>query len=258
MSASEHGQGSPVLLLHGQPGDNHDWDLVVGELAGRAHALVPDRPGYGRTGGPAGSIAANTGAVCALLDAHGLERATIAGYSWGGAVALDLAQRHPERVHALVLISSVGGTGSIDELDRVLSAPVVGPLLSLGGLVALRADRVRRQLDPRHVPADPSAVDRLPDGWLGAWRSFMIEERTLIEELPTITARLASTDVPAVVMLGELDRVVRPRSQEAMASQLPRSRLVRVARCGHLLPRDVPGLVADIILATADGTSDMM
>lgn len=134
---------------------------------------------------------------------------------------------------------------------------MVGPLLSLGGLVALRADRVRRQLDPRHVPADPSAVDRLPDGWLGAWRSFMIEERTLIEELPTITARLASTDVPAVVMLGELDRVVRPRSQEAMAAQLPRSRLVRVARCGHLLPRDVPGLVADIILAAADGTSDM-
>ena len=256
MFTAEHGGGAPVVLLHCQPGDSHDWDLVVDHLDGRARALVPDRPGYGRTGEPAGGIARNTDAVLGLLDAAGIDQATVAGFSWGGAVALDLAQRHPDRLRALVLVSSVGGTGSIDDLDRLLGAPVIGPLLSLGGLVALRVDRIRRLLGPRHAPADPVALDRLPDGWLRSWRSFVIEERALLEELPAITASLGRTQVPAVVMLGELDRVVRPRSQEAMASELPRAEVLRIPGCGHLLTREVPHLVADVIAAAAGAARD--
>jgi len=251
MVADEHGRGAPVVLLHGQPGDGHDWDDVIERLGGRVRLLVPDRPGYGRTGGPAGTVAGNVGAVCELLDRNGIERAVLVGFSWGGAVALSVAQRHPDRVTALVLVASVGGPGSVDDLDRVLGARLVGPLLALSGLMVLRASRVRRLLASAHSPRDPSAVARLPDRWLSSWRSFVTEQRALLAELPGITAALRFTDVAAVVLLGEADRLVRPRSQAALAAELPRATLVRVAGCGHLLTREVPDVVAEVILDAA-------
>ena len=245
--ALDHGRGPVVVLLHGQPGDRHDWDRVVAHLDGRVRTLVPDRPGYGRTGGSAGSIRANGDAVIELLDRSGVEQATMVGYSWAGAVVLDLLQRHSDRVGAVVQVSAVGGRGSIDDLDRLLAAPIVGPALSFGGLVALRVERVRRILAPSHAPIDPSAVDRLPDGWIGSWRSFVIEERALLAELPGITRRLAPAGRPATVLIGTADRVVRPASQEAMAADLG-AEVVRVPGRGHLLTLEAPDVVADAIV----------
>jgi len=173
------------------------------------------------------------------------------GHSWGGGVALEVGLRHPGRVRALVLVSSVGGPGSMGTLDRLLGAPVLGPALALGGLAALRAGRVRRLLAAGYAPAFPAAVDALPDGWLGSWPSFVAEQRALLRELPGITERLDQIAAPSVVMMGTADRVVRPSSQEALAAGLPGADLVRVNGCGHLLPREAPGLVADTIVRMA-------
>ena len=239
-----------MVLLHGQPGDAHDWHRVVEALSGRVRCIVPDRPGYGKTGGPAGSIAANADAVCDMLDRCGVHQATIVGYSWGGAITLDLAQRHPKRVNGVVLVSAVGGEGSIDDLDRLLAARIVGPALSLGGLLALRAERIRRHLVPLEPTPDPAAVDRLPDGWLGSWRSFVVEERALIRELPTITSRLGRLQGRAVSIIGTADRVVRPHSQRDLAARIG-AEVVSVPGRGHLLALEVPELVADVIVRVA-------
>ena len=249
--ADEHGQGPPAVLLHGQPGDRHDWDGVGAELAGRVRALVPDRPGYGRTGGRAGGPAANADAVVRLLDARGIDRAIVVGHSWAGAVALELALRHPVRVTALVLVASVGGPGSTGDLDRLLAAPLLGPVLALGGLALLRAGRVRRLLAAGYAPTVPAALEVLPAGWLASWPSFVAEQRALLRELDGITARLPAVAVPAVVMVGGMDRVIAPASQEALAGLIPDAELVGVPGCGHLLPREVPSLVAARIVQLA-------
>ena len=55
LSADIHGTGRTVVLLHGQPGGRHDWDHVVASLDGRLRLLIPDRLGYGATGGRAAS-----------------------------------------------------------------------------------------------------------------------------------------------------------------------------------------------------------
>jgi pimeloyl-ACP methyl ester carboxylesterase len=253
MVAEEHGDGPVVLLLHGQPGVGQDWSRVVEALDGDLRLLVPDRPGYGRTGGPAGGCGANADAVIDLLDRRGIERVTVAGHSWGGAVALDLAQRHPDRVSAIVLVASVGGTGSIGRVDRLLAAPVVGPLLAFATLSALRAGRIRRAVSAVAAPRDRSAVDSLANGSLGPWHSVVAEQRALLAELPAIAARLDRTDVPAVVVIGDADRVVSPASQEALASRLRRAEVIRVPGYGHLLPREAPDVVADAIRRAAGG-----
>lgn len=239
-----------MVLLHGQPGDGRDWDAVVDQLAGRVLALTPDRPGYGRTGGPAAGFAANADAVAGLLDRRGLSRATLVGHSWGGGVALAVAQRHPDRVHGLVLVSSIGGEASLGPVDRCLAAPVVGPLLTIVGMTALRAAAVRRLLASVHAPGNPKAVESLRPGWTSSWRSFVAEERWMLRELPGLVAALPAVRAPAVVVLGEADRVVRPASQEALAVQLSAD-VVRLAGFGHLLPREAPAQVAEAILRIA-------
>jgi len=224
---------------------------VVDALDGGVRLLVPDRPGYGRTGGPAGGCQANADAVIELLDRTGIERVTVAGHSWGGAVALALAQRHPDRVTAIVLVSSVGGPGSIGRLDRLLAAPVIGSLLAAAGLTALRANRVRRAVATVAAPRDRTAVDSLAQGSFGPWRSVVAEQRALLHELPGISARLDRTDLPAVVIVGSADRVVSPASQEALAARLPRAEVIRMGEYGHLLPREAPGVVAEAIRRAA-------
>jgi len=238
MEVDDRGAGPPVVLLHGQPGDRHDWDDVVVSLAGRARTLVPDRPGYGATGGRAGGFAANTAAVIELLDRTGLPRAVVAGHSWGGGVALDLAERHPDRVDALVLVASVGGRGSIGRVDRVLGVALLGDLLSLGGLVALGVPPLRRRVAARSAPDDPGHRLR------PSWRSFMVEQRALLHELPAISDRVDAIRMPAVVVMGEADRIVRPSSQEALAGRLPRASLTVLPGVAHMSPFTDPAALA--------------
>jgi 3-oxoadipate enol-lactonase len=253
LAVSDRGSGPPVVLLHGQPGTGYDWEPVAARLADHLRVLVPDRPGYGRTGGRAVGVAANTELVVDLLDRLQVERAVIGGHSWAGAVALDLAARHADRVGGLVLVGSVGGSGSIDRLDRLLALPLVGPALSMMGMATLRFSRKARQaahLDWRVGPDVPSPLET---GLYRSWRSFVIEQRALVQELPAIATAIAQLEVSAVVVVGERDRVVPPSSQAALANVLPRARLVAIAGVGHLLPNEAPEQLASVIEALVMG-----
>jgi pimeloyl-ACP methyl ester carboxylesterase len=232
------------VLLHGQPGGRRDWDLVVDALAGRVRVLVPDRPGYGVAGGPAGGFAANAAAVVDLLDSCGASDAVVVGHSWSGGVALALAERHPGRVAALVLVGAVGATGSVALADRLLATPIVGDALALGGLTAIGVRPVRRLLAP-------SAIDAaVGEGWWRRWRSFMTEQRAMLRELPGIASHLGDVRAPAIVVIGEADRIVRPSSQDALAAAV-RAEVVRVPGAGHLVPRERPEAVAEAIVRAA-------
>ena len=264
LSFTDRGRGPAVVCLHGQPGRGTDWLAVADLLASRLRVIVPDRLGYGQTGAPAAGIAANADSVVDLLDQLGLEQAVVAGHSWAGAVALDLAQRHSERVPALVLVGSVGGDGSIDPIDRVLGLPLLGPGLSLAGLSALgvlgslRAPRVRRLVASRALPSAPELVDRvvanLSLDLVRDWRSFVVEQRSLLVELPAIVARIPHVTQPAAVVVGATDRVVSPRSQAALAAALPAGRLISLPGVGHLVPQEAPNAVADAVLGAVAGT----
>jgi pimeloyl-ACP methyl ester carboxylesterase len=260
----DRGDGPAVVCLHGQPGRGKDWSAVAERLTSRLRVIVPDRLGYGATAAPADGIAANANAVVELLDELGIAEVVVAGHSWAGAVCLDLAQRHPERIRALVLAGSVGGPGSVDRVDRMLGLPLVGPLLTIAGLGALgavsslRGPRARGIVARRAMPSAPEVLDRVVDGLSLAlvrdWRSFVVEQRALLSELPGIVARLPLVTQPAAVVVGETDRVVGLRSQAVLAAMLPAGRLIALPRVGHLVPQEAPAALADAVLAAVAGT----
>jgi pimeloyl-ACP methyl ester carboxylesterase len=105
-----HGQGEPLLLLHGMTGTGADFAHVFDlDALGREYELiVPDLRGHGRSANPAPTLTHRQGAadVVALLDHLGLRRVRAIGYSFGGNILLHLATAAPERLEALVTVSS--------------------------------------------------------------------------------------------------------------------------------------------------------
>jgi pimeloyl-ACP methyl ester carboxylesterase len=103
--------GEVVVLLHGWPQDHTAWHRVAPLLHDHGlRTLAPDQRGCSagaRPGDPtAYGMRELVGDVCAVLDQAGVERAHLVGHDWGGAVAWAFAERHPERLHSLTVLST--------------------------------------------------------------------------------------------------------------------------------------------------------
>lgn len=259
LAARESGSGPAVVLLHGQPGSRADWDPVASLLSSDFRVIVPDRPGYGDTGGRARGIAGNADAVARLLDRLEIDRATVVGHSWGGAPALAFANRHPERVHGLVLVSSVAPSEPIGRFDRFLALPVLGPITSLFGFRvmarALGVGHLRRAIQRRMNGTTDEILAALAESWRtgDVWRSFVVEQRALRDELPALGDAVGTIGARTAVVVGDADRVVPPSAGEALAGAIPRARLVTLEGAGHLLPQEDPERLAAVIADVARG-----
>ena len=122
----EAGSGPAVVLIHGSgPGVTAyaNWRLVLPALAPRFRVIAPDMAGFGFSERPEKAdygVDLWSEQVAGLLDALGIERASVVGNSFGGAIALRLAARHPDKVAKLVLMGSMGIDFPITEgLERV-------------------------------------------------------------------------------------------------------------------------------------------
>jgi pimeloyl-ACP methyl ester carboxylesterase len=258
LAAIDRGVGPTVLLLHGQPGSGSSWHPVIERLAGHFRVLAPDRPGYGATAAEARGIADNAELIAALLEVTGAGPATVVGHSWAGGVGVLLADRYPDLVHSLVLVGAACTPESIDGVDHLLALPIVGEALTVAGLVVLGEvlPKVRR-LSPRIPEAYRDRfLATLPDqgvlggerGALGRHRrTFLTEQRALIDELPGVHAALARIRVPTAVVVGSWDLVVRPDAGRTLARLVVGAELVEIPRAGHFVARDSPDALAEIV-----------
>jgi pimeloyl-ACP methyl ester carboxylesterase len=103
--------GEVAVLLHGWPQDHTAWDRVRPLLhAAGLRTLAPDQRGYSPDARPRAAAAYGMGElvgdVLALLDQGGVERAHLVGHDWGGSVAWAFAERHPERLRSLTVLST--------------------------------------------------------------------------------------------------------------------------------------------------------
>ena len=100
-----HADSQAVILLHSGGMAGEEWQPQIAPLAQRYRVLVPDLPGHGKSelAGERLSVSLMAEAVLDMMDAEGIETANLCGSSMGGAVALWLTLKHPERVKRLVL-----------------------------------------------------------------------------------------------------------------------------------------------------------
>jgi pimeloyl-ACP methyl ester carboxylesterase len=250
--ASPVDPGCPIVLLHGQPGARSDWDAVVGALPARLATLALDRPGYRQNPRPPGGFDYNARWLLDELDRLGHRQAVLVGHSYGGGIALAAAELAPERVRGIVLIASVG-PGCLDGWDKLLAAPVTGPICavtawSLTPWFARR--RIARLVRLRERPLEPHEHLNW-EAWGNArhehgamWRTFLLEERELVTGIDRISAGLERITAPTLIIADPADRMIPIATAHALHDRVPGARLVLLEGGGHHPPRRVPQVIA--------------
>jgi pimeloyl-ACP methyl ester carboxylesterase len=249
--------GPPIVLVHGWAVTAYLWRHNILPLAAAGHRVVAlDLPGHGLSDAPdaPGSYTTERFAtvVLELLDALGIERATIAGQSMGGKIVTRLALDAPARVRALSLYGPVG-FGLIPPwhaLSPALPLPP-GELLALmipRSLIAFVQHRVygklgfftERDVDEYWAPTQFPAVVRAQMQMLKEFSWGLWDEPTL-----------QGLTMPTHVVFGTRDRTVRPMHAERLARVLPTGELTWITDGGHVVMEEVPDRINAMLLEHA-------
>lgn len=255
----ERGEGPPVVLLHGNVVTAEDFRTsgVLDLLAKRHRVIAFDRPGFGYSDRPHGSVwsaRAQADLLRDALDVLGINRPIVLGHSWGAAVALALALNHPDDVRGLVLLS--GYYYPTLRADVLLSSPpaipIVGDLLrySISPLLGklLQPRLLKGMFAPLPVPAS-FALGSTPDMSVrpGQIRAESQDGVAMIPGAITMRHRYQELTVPVVIMAGAEDRVINAKQPARLHAQIPHSILRLVPGVGHMIHYAVPEEVAEAI-----------
>jgi pimeloyl-ACP methyl ester carboxylesterase len=252
------GSGSPVVLVHGLPSCATDWATLSQKLAALGHRVIAyDRVGFGYSSrAPATpdryTYASNARDLGKLLDALGIERATLVGWSYGGAVVQTFAAEAPQRVERLVLVAAVGPAQpekGDDALGVILSSSAGGAILNWVASVPPLSRRITHDSLVQAFARE----DAIPPGWLEYTRAMLALPGTLQsfvwEAQRGHAAELhpEAVNVPTIVVQGTDDYLVPRFVGEDLHRRLPHSTLVMVAHGSHMLPVTHADLLAQTI-----------
>jgi pimeloyl-ACP methyl ester carboxylesterase len=253
------GTGAPIVFV---PGIQGRWEWMrpaVAALAQRARVLVfslADEPTARAAFDEGDGLGSYVRQIRDVMDAAGIERATVCGVSYGGLVAATFAARHPERVSGLVLVSAIPASWMPDARARFfLRAPVL-----LSPLFCLASVRLYREI----AAATPGVLEGVRASARQAWRAIrhmmsprrMARRVRLLEGL-SLEPELSPLRVRTLIVTGEpeLDRVVPVRLTREYLRLWPHAAEATLARTGHIgcvtradeFARIVTGFVADTV-----------
>ena len=244
--------GAPVLVLGPSLGtDLHLFDAQVDALADRYRIVRYDLPGHGGSPVPDGpyTMAGMAGAVVALLDRLGVDRAHHAGVSIGGAIAQQLALDHPDRVRSLTAIASAARFADPE------SWPQRATTVRHNGTEAMVASRPGTWFVPAFAGTDEA--ERL----LAMLRATSAEGYAgCCEAISTfdVRHRLGELGVPVLAIAGAEDPATPPDMVRVIADGAPDGRFETVDDAAHLLNAEKPEQVTALLAEHTDAVAHRM
>ncbi|MGW5622241.1 bifunctional 3-oxoadipate enol-lactonase/4-carboxymuconolactone decarboxylase PcaDC [Streptomyces olivaceus] len=234
---------APVLILGPSLGTTwHMWDRQVPELTQQWRVFRYDLPGHGGAPArPAGSVAELTTRLLATLDGLGVQRFGYAGCAFGGAVGIELALRHPERLASLALIAASPRFGTADEFRQR------GVIVRTNGLDPIARSSPERWFTGGYAAAQPAITE---------WAVQMVRTTdpgcyiSACEALAAFDVRgeLGRVGVPTLVLVGSDDQVTGPAEARTLVAGIPDARLAVVPGASHLVPVEQPAAVTDLLV----------
>ena len=231
-------QGEWLVLSNSLATNLAMWDAQAREFSGSFRLLRYDQRGHGKSEAPPGRYSFDTliADAIALMDALGIERANFCGLSMGGATALGLAQRHPDRVARVIVCDS--GCASTPQsaqqwVERIAAA-------EKAGMEPLVEPTVTRWFPPDVVANNPPYLDTVRamvrttpvNGFIGCAAALADHD---------FRSGVGATQSPVLFLAGEKDAGgAVPTAMKSLHQALPGSRYVELAGAGHISNLDDP------------------
>lgn len=245
LRVKEIGYGHPVLLIMGLGGSIETWEPLRRRMAGHRLIMV-DHPGMGLSSVPLFPIPMNAIArlYIDVLDRLGYKQVDVMGFSFGGAVAQEIAYQYPHRVDRLILMATACGWGGVPGTPAALAAA--------GMPLRLYSDTFRELLAPflyaGRVGRRPSMLTNellTRTGRRASLRgvAFQIFAYSMWSSL----FWLHTVRHPTLVMGGEEDPLAPVQNSQLIAARMPNARLYVARRGGHLFPFDTAEETAVVV-----------
>jgi pimeloyl-ACP methyl ester carboxylesterase len=246
----DNGSGSPVVLIHGFPGNGSDWEPVAGRLTERHRVIIVDLLGFGSSPAPTAFedlwTDSQAVALAQTLDRLTIDRAAVIGHDMGGPVAITFHREFPERVTHLGLLSTnTFGDTPVDFPLSLVRVSTIGSfvervLFSRPSLNALgRAASKTSGVSPAGNTESEAKAIRTIFG-------------NVLRRLPylygPVETALAAVSVPALVMWGDRDMFFSVQQGQRTAAAIPNANFVLLEGCGHFPPIERADTVATELL----------
>jgi pimeloyl-ACP methyl ester carboxylesterase len=243
----DRGEGPPIVLVHGLRCSHVTWRHQVPALSRAGYrAIAPDLRGHGETDKPAGPYSHDlwAGDLLALLDVLELDRVVLAGHSLGGGIVQSFALAHPERIRALVLVST-----------SPQRAPHISEALRRSAEIAQREGRlpsaeasVRGRVGPGYAEAHPDEIAVEAASMVADAQAFAASclgnaaDRNIVSELHRFT-------FPVLFIAGESDRADTKTNAARYREHLTDVETHVLPGVGHMVPMEAPETVNGLLLA---------
>jgi len=253
------GEGPSILLANGLGGSWKAWKHQIGYLSDRYRFVSWDYRGLYRSGPPvdrnALRIEDQVRDALAILDAEGIERTAVFGWSMGVQLSLELFRAAPERLAAMVLINGVAGRPYESVLGMPVLQHVVPPVLrgarTLPNLVQGLTRRVVRWPETvtwaKRIGLASHTLDE--DLWAELAGSFEDLDMDLYVHMLELLGEhdawdvLGQVDIPTLVVAGDRDAMTPRKAAEAMVRRIDGAELMVVPGGTHYVAVEYPELV---------------
>jgi poly(3-hydroxyalkanoate) depolymerase len=241
------GSGPLLLMINGIGGHIDMWEPLARELSRTRRLVLFDAPGAGMSAPLSKPMRMQglAGVVLQLLDALKIQQLDVLGYSWGGALAQQLAHEHPDRVRRLILVSTLPGVGGRPPKFRVAAAMLSPARFRSPAQSRSYASRIYggdyRQAAGRRARELPRSWNSHPPTMLGYGQQlFALSGWSSLPWLHRIAQR-------TLIICGDDDPLVPRLNAHILARLIPQSELHLVPRAGHLWLLDHAPLGAALV-----------
>jgi pimeloyl-ACP methyl ester carboxylesterase len=263
---SDRGEGSPVVLIHGNAVTGDDWNTSgVAELLVQTHrVIVFDRPGFGYSERPRGHLwtaAQQAELLHKALRQLGVERSVVVGHSWGTLVALALAERHQAEMAGLVLLSGYyfatlrpdvllvvpGALPLLGDVLRYTISPLLGWLqMPLLKWAMFSPAQVSARFQAEYSPAMALRPSQI--------RATSMDGALMIPGALALRRHYKDLILPVVIIAGDGDKVVFKRRAEQLRDRIRGSMLQIVKGAGHMVHHLAARQIAQAVESVVDAS----
>lgn len=240
-----HGEGAPVLLLHGLGSTAQDWELQVPLFAQKYQVVTVDVRGHGRSTKPAGpySIPQFAADIATFCDALHLQSVHLLGISMGGMIAFQMAMDRPDLLRSLIIVNSYPEVVARNWQDRVTwyRRHVIIRLFGMKRLGAY----LGKSLFPELHQAELQQT--LAERWLKNDKQAYLASMQAIYGW-SMADRLGDIHCPTLIITADQD-YTSVASKEAYTAKIPDARLIVIPNSRHATPVDQPEQFNKAVLA---------